>query len=151
MGSFKATVTNYPNGVVSIESLDSTSYESILQSMQGNIYEIMSVYAQTLLPVQLLELFNFSRYDVNGNFKGYKAIPSIDPYQFQNSLYFKVKSKEYFLDGRTSILYNVYSNQSVIIHLETKTFNRLSMLPDVNDSNIRDFLQTYLMYDSYQL
>ena len=91
------TITTFVNGVVTVTSTDATPYSSIIQSMGSFIYGIREMYLKANSNNQILETYQFSRYDVNGTLEYYVDIPTIDPYQFQSSLFLKLTKDNVFL------------------------------------------------------
>ena len=103
MPIFIPTITTYVNGVVTVSSNDSTPYSSIINSMGSFVYGISDMYLKANANSQILESYQFNRYDVNGTLQSYVDIPTIDPYQFQSSLFLKLTRDNVFLDGRTNL------------------------------------------------
>jgi hypothetical protein len=112
-GIYIPTTTFYPNGVFTISSNDSTPYFAIQNSMGSYLYGIYYIYMQSNTPEQLLQGLSFRAYNVNGDIKTFINTTTIDPYQYQNSLFLKPISKNIVLDGRTSINFNLLANESV--------------------------------------
>ena len=107
------TTTFYPNGVFTISSNDSTPYFVIQNSMGSYLYGIFYIYLQSNSPEQLLQGMNFRTYDVNGDVKSFINTTTIDPYQYQNSLFVKPISKRIVLNGRTSVNFNLLPSETV--------------------------------------
>jgi hypothetical protein len=87
MAIYTPTVTNYPSGVVIIESEDGTSYNTIQESLSGSHnYQINEVYLKANDISQILQPITFERYDSNGDILQDKRIPAVDPFSFQPSI-----------------------------------------------------------------
>jgi len=112
-GIYTPTTTFYPNGVFTISSNDATPYFSIQNSMGSYLYQIFYIYLQGNSPEQLLQPISFRTYDVNGEIKSFINVTTIDPYQYQNSLFIKPISDDIVLNGRTSINFNLLPSESV--------------------------------------
>lgn len=112
-GIYTPTTTFYPNGVFTISSNDSTPYFVIQNSMGSYLYGIYYMYLQSNSPEQLLQGLNFRSYDVNGEIKSFINTTTIDPYQYQNSLFVKPISDKIVLNGRTSINFNLLPSENV--------------------------------------
>ena len=112
-GIYTPTTTFYPNGVFTISSNDSTPYFVIQNSMGSYLYGIFYIYIQSNTPEQLLQGLNFRNYDVNGEIKTFINTTTINPYQYQNSLFLKPISDNIVLNGRTSINFNLLPNENV--------------------------------------
>ena len=112
-GIYTPTTTFYPNGVYTISSNDATPYFVIQNSMGSFLYGIFYIYLQSNSPDQLLQGMNFRTYDVNGEIKSFINTTTIDPYQYQNSLFVKPISDDIVLNGRTSINFNLLPTETV--------------------------------------
>jgi len=112
-GIYTPTTTFYPNGVFTISSNDATPYFVIQNSMGSFLYGIFYIYLQGNSPEQLLQGMNFRTYDVNGEIKNFINTTTIDPYQYQNSLFIKPISDDIVLNGRTSINFNLLPTETV--------------------------------------
>jgi len=112
-GIYTPTTTFYPNGVFTISSNDATPYFVIQNSMGSFLYGIFYIYLQSNSPDQLLQGMNFRTYDVNGEIKSFINTTTIDPYQYQNSLFVKPISDDIVLNGRTSINFNLLPTETV--------------------------------------
>ena len=112
-GIYTPTTTFYPNGVFTISSNDATPYFVIQNSMGSFLYGIFYIYLQGNSPEQVLQPINFRTYDVNGEIKSFINVTTIDPYQYQNSLFVKPISDDIVLNGRTSINFNLLPTETV--------------------------------------
>ena len=110
---YTPTTTFYPNGIYTISSNDSTPYFVIQNSMGSYLYGIFYIYLQSNTPEQLLKGLNFRTYDVNGDVRSFFDTTTIDPYQYQNSLFVKPISNDIVLNGRTSINFNLLPSENV--------------------------------------
>jgi len=111
-GIYTPTTTFYPNGVFTISSNDATPYFVIQNSMGSFLYGIFYIYIQGNSPEQVLQPINFRTYDVNGEIKSFINVTTIDPYQYQNSLFVKPISDDIVLNGRTSINFNLLPTET---------------------------------------
>jgi len=97
-GIYAPTTTFYPNGVFTISSNDATPYFVIQNSMGSFLYQIFYIYLQGNSPEQVLQPISFRTYDVNGEIKSFINVTTIDPYQYQNSLFIKPISDDIVLN-----------------------------------------------------
>jgi len=111
-GIYTPTTTFYPNGVFTISSNDATPYFVIQNSMGSFLYQIFYIYLQGNSPEQVLQPISFRTYDVNGEIKSFINVTTIDPYQYQNSLFIKPISDDIVLNGRTSINFNLLPSET---------------------------------------
>jgi hypothetical protein len=131
-----ATVTNYPNGLLSITSTDGTSYQSILNSMGSFVYGVDEVYLKANSNSQILNGFTVEQYDVNGYIKSFEQKPTIDPYQYQKSVFFKMAKENVVLNGQTTFDMNVLPNEVVFMSIY------------VNELAMRDYLSGTSAFDN---
>ena len=151
MATYTPTSTSYPNGVVLIESEDSTLYDTIQESISGSHnYLINSIYLKTNDVSQILEPITFQKYDSNGDIQNDKNIPTVDPFSFQPavSIDFSKKDGSYILDGQTEIGYTLQANESVYFYLNTTVVDNGSLLPEQKGFN-EEFLKTYDFFQEY--
>jgi hypothetical protein len=145
MPIFAPTITNYPNGVVTVASNDTTPYSSIVQSMGSFMYEISEMYLSANDNSQILQSYQFSTYDANGTLQSFVDVPTIDPYQFQSSLFFKLAKDNVVLNGRTSLDFDVLPSESLYIIMYTKQLANRDLVPSTNFFNI-DFFNLFNDY-----
>lgn len=149
MATYTPTVTNYPSGVVIIESEDGTSYNTIQESISGSHnYQINEVYLKANDISQILQPITFERYDSNGDILQDKRIPAVDPFSFQPSIKIDFNNKDYILDGRLEIDYSLKPNEKVFFYLDTTVLDNGSLLGD-DKSLPKDFLKTYDFFQDY--
>lgn len=129
MATYTPTITTYGNGVVTVVSADSTSYQTILNSMGSFVYGISEMYIKANQNSQLLESYKFNRYNVDGNLESFIDAPTIDPYQYQSSVFFDMKEQNVVLDGRTNLNFTVLPNESVFLILYTNQMANRDCLP----------------------
>lgn len=145
MPIFAPTITNYPNAVVTVISNDATPYSSIIQSMGSFVYEISEMYLKANNNSQILQTYQFNNYDVNGTLASFVDVTTIDPYQFQSSLFFKLTKDNVVLNGRTNLDFVVLPNESLYIIMYTKQLANRDLIPKTNFFNI-DFFNLFNDY-----
>jgi hypothetical protein len=117
MGTVVATTTTYTNGVISVVSTDGTSYESILNSMGSFVYGVNNVYMKANSNTQILNGFKVEQYDVKGYIKSFEQKPTIDPYQYQKSVFFKMAKDNVVLNGQTTFDINVLPSEVIYMNI----------------------------------
>lgn len=136
MGIVVATITNYPNGAISMISTDGTSYESILNSMGSFVYGVNEVYMKANSNSQILKGFKVEQYDVNGYIRSFEQKPTIDPYQYQKSVFFKMTKENVVLNGQTTFDLSMLPNEVVFMSIY------------VNELTLRDYLSGNSAFDN---
>jgi len=145
MPIFAPTITNYPNGVVTVASNDATPYNSIVQSMGSFQYEVSEMYLSSNNNSQILQAYQFSSYDANGTLESFVDVPIIDPYQYQSSLFFKLAKKNVVFNGRTYFDFEVLPNESFYAIFYTKQLANRDLAPKTNFFN-NDFFNLFNDY-----
>jgi hypothetical protein len=136
MGTVVATTTTFTNGAISVISTDGTSYESILNSMGSFVYGVDEVYLKANSNSQILNGFTVEQYDVNGYIKSFEQKPTIDPYQYQKSVFFKMAKENVVLNGQTTFDLNVLPNEVIFMNIY------------VNELTMRDYLSGTSAFDN---
>lgn len=139
------TITTFVNGVVTVTSTDATPYSSIIQSMGSFIYGIKEMYLKANSNNQILQSYQFKRYDVNGTLESYVDVPAIDPYQFQSSLFLKLAKDNVVLDGRTDLNFILQPSETLYIILYTSQLANRDLIPRPNFFN-NDFFNLFNDY-----
>jgi hypothetical protein len=139
------TITTYVNGVVTVASLDATPYSSIVQSMGSFMYGVTEIYLNASNISQILQNYQFNTYDVNGTLKSYVDIPTIDPYQFQTSLFIKLAKENVVFDGRTTLDFELLPNESLYLIFEVNQLANRDLIPRTNFFN-NDFFNLFNDY-----
>jgi hypothetical protein len=139
------TITTFVNGVVTVTSTDATPYNSIIQSMGSFIYGIREMYLKANSNNQILQSYQFKRYDVNGALESYVDVPAIDPYQFQSSLFLKLAKDNVVLDGRTDLNFILQPSETLYIILYTSQLANRDLIPRPNFFN-NDFFNLFNDY-----
>ena len=128
-GIYSPSVTNFPEGVVSVVSTDNTSYSTVVQSMGSFNYGISSMYVSSNDSSQLMQPMTFVQYDSNGNIQKTNQIIPVDPYQYQSSSFFDLSKENIVLNGRTSLTFPVLSSENVSVVFYTKDVANKDFLP----------------------
>ena len=117
-------ITN-ANGSISLPNNAGIPYNQILESQNGQVLDIKSMRIdafsntgvnQPAIISQLSEPLSFVKLDANDNKLEYNKIPTIDPYQFQNTIDYinmKTKADTFALDGNTSFNTGIQANTTI--------------------------------------
>jgi hypothetical protein len=145
MPIYTPTITTFANGVVTVASNDATPYNSIIESMGSFSYEVSEMYIKANSNSQILQSYQFNRYDVNGTLESFVDVPTIDPYQFQTSLFFKLAKDNVVLDGRTNLDFILQPSETLYIILYTSQLANRDLIPRTNFFN-NDFFNLFNDY-----
>jgi len=139
------TITTYVNGVVTVSSNDSTPYSSIINSMGSFVYGVREMYFKANANSQILQSYQFNRYDVNGSLESYVDVPMVDPYQYQSSLFLKLAKDNVVLDGRTNLDFTLLPSETLYIIFYTSQLANRDLVPRTNFFN-NDFFNLFNDY-----
>jgi hypothetical protein len=112
-GVYTPTITFFPTGTYTITSAKGTPYFMIQNSLGSYQYAVYYIYYQSLGIQQLLQGLSFRSYDVNGDRRNFINTTTVDPYQYQNSLFLKPIRNDVVLDGKTSITFKLLPSEEV--------------------------------------
>lgn len=138
-GIYFATTQTFPNGVVTVSSLDATSYNSLINSMGSWVYKINTIYLKANQLTQFTNPILFNEYDVNGTRQSFFQIMPVDPYQFQTSLNFNLTMDDVVLNGRTTLSMTVNPNETLFLVVRTKALTNRMYLQG-KDTFFNDFI-----------
>lgn len=102
-GSYTPTITTFATPFLNVESVDSTSYEEVQQSLGSDIYLAKNLLVEASSILQLNEPISILTYDVDGNISQDNVYNLADPFQYQKSYLQEFKSKPLILDGKARI------------------------------------------------
>ena len=139
------TITTFVNGVVTVTSTDATPYNTIINSMGSFVYGIKEMYLKANSNNQILQSYQFNRYDVNGALESYVDVPAIDPYQFQTSLFLKLAKDNVVLDGRTNLDFTLQPSEVLYLIFYTSQLANRDLVPKTNFFN-NDFFNLFNDY-----
>lgn len=145
MPIYNPTVSTYVNGVVTVTSTDATPYSSIINSMGSFIYGVKEMYLKANSNSQILQSYQFNRYDVNGTLESYVDVPAINPYQYQSSLFLKLARNNVIFDGRTELDFNLLPNETLYIIFYTTQLANRDLVPRTSFFN-NDFFNLFNDY-----
>lgn len=140
-----------PASVVSVSSATSLiTYEQIKASLGSYVFGVRKVYFQAN-PLQLTKPLLFVKRDANGDKITEPLTQVYDPYQAQNSLIEDVSSKQFVLDGFTSIVTEMLPTESISLYFETIQLSvseleqgKTPFFDLVKKADLTDFFQDYV-------
>lgn len=140
-----------PASVVSVSSATSLiTYEQIKASLGSYVFGVRKVYFQAN-PLQLTKPLLFVKRDANGDKITEPLTQVYDPYQAQNSLIEDVSSKQFVLDGFTSIVTEMLPTESISLYFETIQLSvseleqgKTPFFDVVKKTDLTDFFQDYV-------
>jgi len=153
------TLTASANGVL-INETQGISYEEILRSQTGNVYDVISMGLdlgvspnKETKESQMLSTFCFTKNNINGDELSYCKVPTKDPYQFQNSygvIDMATQSDKYVLDGQTKFAYDVQAQTTVFLTFNYAKITNLVFDTEYGLSKAREEQEKIARYDERQ-
>jgi hypothetical protein len=142
--AFVPTVTNFPDGIVIIKSVDGTSYKEIQASLGSTVYQLEKFYLKTQTKEQLQQPFFFEKYDVNGNKQAFAEIIIIDPNQIQNSIEVEMQKHGVIFDGQTTPSVKILPNQTLSVYFYVNASSgKIDYLPKEDMFTESDFFANF--------
>jgi hypothetical protein len=131
-GIYSPSITSFPDGVVTVASTDSTSYNTITDATGSVNFGISKVYMSASNGSQLLKPLVFTQYDVNGTIESRSQVPTLDPYQFQNSIFLDFEKKDMYLNGRNNFTFAVLPSENISLVFYTEEVGNRNYLKPTN-------------------
>lgn len=148
-GVYVPTSIFYPNGVYTITSNKGTPYFMIQNSMGSYQYGVDMIYIQSDTTEQLFQNISFRSYDVNGDISNFLNVTTVNPYQYQNSLFMKPTRKGVVLDGRTSISFDLLPTEDVNFVFYTREQSNGMFLKEPRMFDEYFFKQQYKFFNGF--
>lgn len=142
-GIYNPTITNYPNGVVTVVSNTGTPYSQVVESMGSFVYSLQSMYFQATSVEQMMLPVIFSQYDVNGTLQSTNQVNTIDPFQTQLAINVDLSKKNIALEGRTVVSTQILPSDNVHILFTVNEISNKSLLKGGDIFEKDDFYNDY--------
>lgn len=113
MPVFSVTITSNTTPAISVGMTGTTTYAQFKNSLGQFVYDVDNLYTFSSNQAQISNVYNYSKYDTNGNQDVQSVVPVIDPYQDQPSLFIKTKGKSLVIDGRDYLRFDMQPNTSL--------------------------------------
>ena len=131
-GIYSPSITTFPDGVVTVASTDNTSYNTITDAAGSISFGISKVYMSASNGSQLLKPLVFTQYDVNGTIESRSQVPTLDPYQFQNSIFLDFDQKNMYLNGRNNFTFAVLPSENISLVFYSEEIGNRNYLKPTN-------------------
>ena len=133
-------------GSITISSgISDVNYREMLYQFMNNPYSVGLTYLQSATANQVLETISVNTRDANGNLAQKTLVPTIDPYQFQSSLFLKLAKENVILDGRTNLDFTLLPSETLYIIFYTSQLANRDYVPRTNFFN-NDFFNLFNDY-----
>lgn len=144
------TITNSATPFISVQSVDSTTYESIQESQGSISYKVDSMYIQAATIDEINEPITIQKYNVDGTLAESIMVNLADPNQRQASRFIDLKSTNLIFDGRTRLEILVSGNSSYRIYFNCTKIEPANFLKGKDDLFDNGFLKTYGFFKDYK-
>ena len=143
-GIYKPLIEFFPTGIVTITSVDNTTYDEIQASLGSVVYFLRTCYLKTQTREQLMQPIFFQKYDANGNKQKFSEIISIDPNQMQNSLNLELEKHKVVFDGQAFPTVNILPWQTVNLYFSVeKSSGKIDYLTEKTIFSTNDFFKKF--------
>jgi hypothetical protein len=137
MASFSVTVTSNTTPAINITLSGTTTYAQFKNSLGNFIYKPDQIYSFSTNQNQIKGGFSYSKYDSGGNQNLQTILSTIDPYQYQNSIFLDVSKKNLVIDGRDYVRFNMYPNTSLSFKLYCQRIANQDNLQTLHENNFQ--------------
>lgn len=136
---------------VSVSMANGYTYSQLMSSMKSINYFLTNLFIEADAMDQIEQEYSFIYRDAHGK-DVIDVIPFVrDPYQVQFILDISFDKKQYILNGRTAVAFDLLPNQSIQMFLGTINFNPADLLNNVKTgtrgflflNDIQEFMDQY--------
>lgn len=136
MPSFTVTINTNVPPAVSVTMTGNVTYGQFKNSLGQFVYEVNGMYLYSPNQSQISQIYNYSKYDSDGNQNFESVIPVVDPFQAQSSLNVDLGEKNIVIDGRDFVDTTLLPNTSLQMKLYV---NKLSSSDKLNKESLSNF------------
>jgi len=111
--SFSVTVISNTTPAIVVGLSGNTTYAQFKNSLGDYVYNVEQTYLFSTIKQQIQLVFKYSKYDSDGNQNLQSILSVISPYQFQNSIYIDTSEKNFIIDGRDYVRFNMLPNSNL--------------------------------------
>ncbi len=148
MPTYNPTITNPTTSFLDVTTLDAVTYQQLLQSLGSICFDITDVYLSSTTMAQIQQLYNFEKFDANGDKKKKSYVFAPDPYQRMTAFIQPINpSDELIFDGRSFLKFSVLGNEMLIMKFYYNDVSPTDLLDEKNGGNIK---KVFDFFDSYQ-
>ena len=130
-----------------------TTYTQFKQSLGQYVYKVQRTYLFSSNLSQIQNVFQYMKYDSNGNQNFQSIISAISPYQDQSSIYLELQDKNLIIDGRDSIKFKMLPNTDLQIKLYVYRISSGDGLDEMGVNafiELSDLIVDYDFFDDYK-
>lgn len=149
MPTYNPTITNNATSFLDVTALDVVSYQQLLQSLGAICFDISDIYLSTQTLAQIQQVYDFKKFDANGNKSKKSYIFAPDPYQLNTAFIKQIDpADEMIFDSRSDLTFPVLPNETILMKF---FYNDVSFVNELNRINGGgNIKETFDFFDSYQ-
>ena len=136
MPSFTVTINTNVPPAVSVNMSGTVTYAQFKNSLGQFVYEVNKMYIFSNTQSQITQIYNYSKYDSDGNQNLLSVIPAVDPFQAQSSLNIDLGEKNIVIDGRDYVDTVLLPNSTLQMKLYV---DKLSSSDKLNKDSLSNF------------
>ena len=136
MPSFTVTINTNVPPAVSVTMSGTVTYAQFKNSLGQFVYEVNKMYIFSNTQSQISQIYNYSKYDSDGNQNLQSVIPAVDPFQAQSSLNIDLGEKNIVIDGRDYVDTVLLPNSSLQMKLYV---DKISSSDKLNKDSLSNF------------
>jgi hypothetical protein len=112
------------------------TYGQFKNSLGQFVYEVNKLYIFSPNQSQISQIYNYSKYDSDGNQNLQSVIPAVDPFQNQSSLFIELGERNIVIDGRDYVDTVLLPNSSLQMKLYV---DKISSSDKLNKDSLSNF------------
>jgi hypothetical protein len=148
MPTYNPTITNPATSFLQVTMLDTVTYQQFLQSLGSISFDITDIYLSTTTMEQIQQVYDFEKFDANGDKKKKSYVFAPDPYQRMTAFIQPIQpSDEMIFDSRSFLKFPVLANEYLIMKFYYNDFSLTDLLDEKNGGNMK---KVFDFFDSYQ-
>jgi hypothetical protein len=136
MPSFTVTINTNVPPAVSVTMTGNVTYGQFKNSLGQFVYEVNKLYIFSPNQSQISQIYNYSKYDSDGNQNLQSVIPAVDPFQNQSSLFIELGERNIVIDGRDYVDTVLLPNSSLQMKLYV---DKISSSDKLNKDSLSNF------------
>ena len=136
MPSFTVTINTNVPPAVSVTMTGNITYGQFKNSLGQFVYKVNKLYIFSPNQSQISQIYNYSKYDSDGNQNLQSVIPAVDPFQNQSSLFIELGERNIVIDGRDYVDTVLLPNSSLQMKLYV---DKISSSDKLNKDSLSNF------------
>ena len=153
MAVFSVNIQSNTTPAISVTMSGNTTYTQFKQSLGQYVYKVQRTYLYSSNLSQIQNVFQYMKYDSNGNQNFQSIISAISPYQNQSSIYLELQDKNLIIDGRDSVKFKMLPNTALQVKFYVYRISSGDGLDEMGVNafiELSDLIVDYDFFDDYK-